>query len=275
MISLSLFCLAAVVIGLALFVWRARPESRINRWFAAFTMAVGAWMIGIGGLYSGAYLEAWARLTFASASLIPTTFLYFAYCYPEPSRWPSLRSIQATLAASGAFALLSLVTPLIVYEPGMTAQGITRKPGPLYPLFAMYFILAFGGALGIYRAKWRQARGAQRTQLQYLGAAVLLSGSGAIAVNLLTPLVTGTSSRSWIGPYFGLILVGLVAHAIIRHRLMDLRLVVHRGLTLATAILVSLLPVAVVMTLAWPRLALHLEPHELVVVLAAIAVVSL
>src|SRR5947209_19621285 len=30
-----------------------------------------------------------------------------------------------------------------------------------------------------------------------------------------------------------------VAHAIIRHRLMDLRLVIHRGLTLAIAVLVS------------------------------------
>jgi len=237
MISLSLFFLAAVVISLAMFVLRARPESTVNRWFAAFTMAVGGWMIGIGGLYSGAYLETWARLTFASASLIPTTFLYFRYCYPEASHWPSLKSIQATLVVGWGFALLSLVTPLIVYEPDMTAQGITRKPGPLYSLFAVYFILAFGGALGLCLQKWRQARGGQRTQLQYLGTAVLLSGLGAITVNLLTPLVTGRSSRSWIGPYFGVI---------IRHRLMDLRLVVHRGLTLATAVLVSLLPVAVV-----------------------------
>src|SRR5881409_3351281 len=63
--------------------------------------------------------------------------------------------------------------------------------------------------------------------------------------------------------------------SIIRHRLMDLRLVIHRGLTLAAAILVSLLPVAIFITFAWPRLSLHLEPHELIVLLVAIALVSL
>ncbi len=81
--------------------------------------------------------------------------------------------------------------------------------------------------------------------------------------------------HSWIGPYFGLVLVALIAHAIIRHRLMDLRLVIHRGLTFAIAVLVSLVPVAVLITFAWPRLSLHLETHELVILLAAIAVVSL
>jgi len=87
---------------------------------------------------------------------------------------------------------------------------------------------------------------------------MLLTGTGAISMNLLLPLVTGQSMHSWIGPYFGLIFIALVAHAIIRHRLMDLRLVIHRGLTLAIAALVSLLPVAVFITFAWPRLSLHL-----------------
>jgi signal transduction histidine kinase len=81
--------------------------------------------------------------------------------------------------------------------------------------------------------------------------------------------------HSWVGPYFGLILLALIAHAIIRHRLMDLRLVIHRGLTFAIAVLVSLVPVAVLITFAWPRLSLHLETHELVILLATIAVISL
>src|SRR5207244_9872712 len=100
-------------------------------------------------------------------------------------------------------------------------------------------------------------------------------GAGALSLKPAFPLVTGRSLPSWIGPYFGLIFIALVAHAIIRHRLMDLRLVIHRGLTLAAAMLVSLLPVAVFITFAWPRLSLHLEPHELIVLLAAIALVSL
>ena len=91
----------------------------------------------------------------------------------------------------------------------------------------------------------------------------------------MLPLITSQSLHSWIGPYFILVFIALVAHAIIRHRLMDLRLVIHRGLTLVVAMLVSLVPVAIFLTVAWPRLSLHLESHELVVLLAAIALVSL
>jgi PAS domain S-box-containing protein len=67
----------------------------------------------------------------------------------------------------------------------------------------------------------------------------------------------------------------IFAHAIIRHRLMDLRLVVHRGLTIAAAMTISLLPVAILLAVFWPQLADHLEPHELVLLLAAVGIVSL
>jgi PAS domain S-box-containing protein len=173
------------------------------------------------------------------------------------------------------FSLLSLTTPLIAHDPSITAAGLTRKSGPLYPLFALYFLATWSCALGICVYKWRHARGQERLRLQYLVAALALSGIGGISVNLVVPLITSRSLHSWIGPHFQLILIALVAHAIIRHRLMDLRLVVHRGLTLAVAMLLSLLPVAVFLTVAWPRLSLHLETHELAAMLAAIAVVGL
>src|SRR5437667_7518025 len=77
-----------------------------------------------------------------------------------------------------------------------------------------------------------------------------------------------------VGPYFGLILTALVAHAIIRHRLMDLRLVVHRGLTFAIAMLLSLCPVAVALAFYWPTLVAHFGPDELIFLLGATVVVA-
>src|SRR3989442_1751111 len=275
MISFSLLVVAIIAAALAMFVWRARPYSTVNCWFAAFTISGAGWVLGVAALHAGRHLDAWSRLTFASASLIPAMFLCFAHSYPTASRWPSRVFIRVALCAAIAFSLLSLTTPLIVYDTSLTTAGLTRKSGLLYPLFAFYFLIAWSSALGVCLHKWRQARGQERVQLQHLGAAMLLTGAGAISVNLVLPLVTGRSMHSWIGPYFGLVFIALVAHAIIRHRLMDLRLVIHRGLTLAIAALVSLLPVAVFITFAWPRLSLHLETHALVAVLAAIALVSL
>ncbi len=56
---------------------------------------------------------------------------------------------------------------------------------------------------------------------------------------------------------------------------MDLRLFVHRSLTLAIAMLLSLCPVAVALAFFWPTLAEHFGPGELVILLIATIVITL
>src|SRR5436190_3042474 len=276
MIPFALFLVASLVFALALFVRRARPESKTNRSFALLTLLVGLWVIGMAAAFrQGAQVELWFRVAFAAASFLPAAFLAFAHHYPTLSRWPTRRVIHLNFAIALLFAACSLTTDLIVRAAAMTQLGPTRDIGPAYPAFAAYFLSAWILALAVFLAKARGARGLARLQLHYLAAGILIGGTGGITMNLLVPLLTGSSRYSWIGPLFPVVFIALVAHAIIRHRLMDLRLVIHRGLTLAIAVLVSLLPVAVFITFAWPRLSLYLETHELVAVLAAIALVSL
>lgn len=230
MAQVSLFALSVIQTSLAIFVWFARPSSVVHRRFAAQTLLLASWVLGIAGLQGGNRLDAWGSVAFASASLIPAAFLAFTSCYPTAT--PSVPSalLRAVSLAGASFALLALTTDLIAFDNQFTQSGLSRKPGPLYPLFAVYFLVTFIAALGVLIRKWRNARGLQRAQLQYLAVGITVSAAGGIGTNLLLPLVTGRSAYSWMGPYFSLCLVALTAHAIIRHRLMDLRLVIHRGL---------------------------------------------
>jgi signal transduction histidine kinase len=56
---------------------------------------------------------------------------------------------------------------------------------------------------------------------------------------------------------------------------MDLRLVIHRGLTIAIAMLMSLVPIVIVLALFWPTLADRFAPNELLILLLAIVGLSL
>jgi PAS domain S-box-containing protein len=275
MVQVSLILVAILLLTLAIFVRRARPEAHTHHWFALFALAVANWTIGVVGLQSGSYLNIWGRFTFASATLIPAASLAFIYYYPRQSVAPIARLVTGVLWAAGIIAAASLLTPLIVVDNVLTPDGLSRVTGPLYPVFVFYFLFAWSSTLSLLAAKWIRARGLERAQLQHVGMAFLLSGTGAIAVNLVFPVITGKSTYSWAGPYFGLVLAALVAHAIIRHRLMDLRLAVHSGLTFALAMLLSLCPVAVALSLFWPRLAMHFESDELLLLLAAAVVVTL
>lgn len=273
MSRIALLGICGLLSALAVFVWRARPDSAINKWFAAYTVLMSAWIFGIAGVNSGSHLEAWGRFTFASASLIPAAFLAFTRCYPTQTSWPSSLVLKITFLTGGAFALLSLTTPLLVYDVSLTDEGLSRKTGPLYVAFSVYFLVVWVAALGVFITKWRHSRGLARAQLQYLGAGLIVSGAGGIGTNLLIPFLTGRSTYSALGPSFTLILVALVGHAIIRHRLMDLRVVINRSLTYVVAVAVVSVAIVGVGRLFLPRW----EPRSLVVapdvlVIGAVAV---
>jgi signal transduction histidine kinase len=272
-----LVALVALLLALAAFVWLARRNSAINRWFATFTLFVAVWVLGISGLQSGVHLDAWARVAFAGATLIPASFLAFMRAYPTPSSWPSTSLLRGTLMLAGAIAILSLSTPLMVYDTTMAPAGLTRQTGPLYTVFFIYFLVTWVAAIVVFAFKWRVSRGLASAQLQYLGAGIILSGVGGISANLLLPMATGRSTYSWIGPYFSLILVAMVGHAIIRHRLMDLRLFISRGLAYALAMGVAsalLITGARLISPAWEAETLFVHPNLVVVTIVALALLS-
>src|SRR2546428_2339837 len=275
MVQISVLSVAVLLLALAIFVWRAKREAPTHRWFAVFALAVANWTVGVAGLQSGSHLDIWGRFTFASATLIPAASLAFIHCYPARSGWPTSLFVTGALSVAGIISIASLSTPLVVVGNLITDEGLTRTTGPLYPIFAIYFLFAWASTLALLAAKWMRARGLARAQLQHVGAAFAISTAGGVTANLVFPIITGKSTYSWAGPYFGLILTALVAHAIIRHRLMDLRLFVHRGLTLAIAMLLSLSPVAAALAFLWPILTKHFGPDELVLLLAATVVVTL
>lgn len=54
---------------------------------------------------------------------------------------------------------------------------------------------------------------------------------GSIITNLVLPMLIQSSHSSQYGPYFTLFFVGLTAHALIRHRFMDSRVVIRASMT--------------------------------------------
>lgn len=223
------------------------------------------WVLGVAGLQTESHLEFWARFTFAAASFIPPAFLAFMQAYPAQAAPLPPGLLRVTIAVATTLALLAGSTDLVVYDTRIVDGVLERKSGALYPVFAAYFVTVWCIALAHLFSKWRNARGLGRAQIQYLGAGIITATAGGIGLNLLLPLTTGLSTYSWVGPYFTLGFLALVAHAIIRHRLMDLRLVVHRGLTVAIAVLLSLIPVAALLLLLWPRIFAHMRRDEVLV----------
>src|SRR3989442_15372151 len=276
MIPAAQICVALIHTILGLFVVRGRTGSAVNRAFAAQSLLFAGWVLGLSGLHDPKTVRESFALTFAFASLIPVGFVIFSYsyCYPASNPWRSPLHVRAIFVVGSVFAALSIGTEIVLYDSVIGDAGLKRKAGQLYPAFAIYFIAVWCAALGIVIRKWRTSRGLARAQYQYLGAGLIGGSIGGISTNLLVPWLTGQSTYSWVGPFFTLVYVAFVAHAIIRHRLMDLRLFIHRGLTICLASVFSAIPVCALLAVFWPRLLTSLHSFELAVLLTTIAIVT-
>ena len=218
-------------LGLGAAVLLRQPTGKINRYFAIFSFAVTAWTL------SNAFAVAqfrdvpdhlWPQFAFASASIIPIAFLAFATVFPTSVSQPSSR-VLAIFGLAASLFFVGSFSPLIVR--GATIEGGVLRIlyGPLHRPFALYFISCLGYSLYLLLRKRRVLSGFQRLQVRYLFLGVLTAAIGATATNLVIPLVVGTSQFSRYGPLFGLVMIAMIAHSIVRHRLMNLRLVLRQG----------------------------------------------
>ncbi|MBI2467776.1 MAG: PAS domain-containing protein, partial [Candidatus Rokubacteria bacterium] len=225
----GLFIVAVVELALAAVVLARSPHRPVNRWFAAFAGAVALWgaINGVFQLTGNPVVNLIiARAAFAAAALIAVTFFRFATVFPHPG--PGSSGLVQGVKLSGLFICGLAFSPWIVAD--VRVQPGTSQPlyGPLHPLFGLYFVACFAWALAHLARKLRQAKGFARAQLQYLFLGTGLAALGAVTTNLVVPLLFATSRFSLYGPYFTLIWVAFSAHSIVRHRLMDIRVVVSR-----------------------------------------------
>ena len=241
--TLGVLVLSATLVALALFVLLHNRHAAENRRFALAALAIAGWIIGISFALASSrpgVVVALGRLGFAFASVIPFALLWMFDAFSvEATR---RRHLVTTFAGTACLAFVGLsVSPWIVAGADVSPERTTFVHGPAHKLFAIYFLLCFVMALYTLWRTMQSAAGVRRLQLRYLLLGILLGGTGAITTNLILPLVLKSSRYSVLGPYFSLLVVSFSAHAIIRHRLMDIRVAIRQGVIYVSAILASIL----------------------------------
>jgi signal transduction histidine kinase len=137
---------------------------------------------------------------------------------------------------------------LFAQSTSLVNRGLHMTYGSLYPLFGVYLVFSLISSLVILSRKLRLLTGIERLQVQFVLLGIGIAAAGGSVTNLLLPLVFGTSRLNIYGPIFGLVMVAFIAHAIVRYRLLNIRLVVRRSVTEAGA---SVTAGAAFLALAW------------------------
>jgi hypothetical protein len=227
-----LVCSAQIILAAVVVLHNRR--ALVNRLFGLSVLTIVGWISTITFALSAddnRVVIGLGRLGFAFASAIPFTLLcMFTAFSDERARIKKGRIIILGLFCT-LFVSLSL-SPWIVAGARSTDGHQNFIYGPAHRFFGFYFLASFVFALYTLWAALRSASGLRRLQLRYLLIGIVLGGIGGTTTNLIVPLIWKTSAYSAFGPYFTLLMVSFSAHAIIRHRLMDIRVVIRKGVNL-------------------------------------------
>jgi PAS domain S-box-containing protein len=232
----------AINLFLAGLVYSRAPRKATNRAFVAFVLTMVGWSVCVEMVFvstahpPGILLK---RLPFVAASLIGSSFVVFCQVFPDRDSLCRSKGTWILMMLGAAMAGLSL-TPLVLRDTDISGTGgVQPHYGPLYPVFGVFMLAAFGHGVWMLTKKWRTTRGRSKLQIQYLSLGFCIALCGGTTTNLIIPALTGSSRLGVYGPYCSLFFVGLTAHAIVRHRLMDIRVVVSKGVTYGLSIAIA------------------------------------
>ena len=212
------------------FVYLKGRTPRINRLWLLFSLSVGMW--GLGATYialSQDRTEAlwnW-RFAFAtSVAWIPVLFLHFVYVFCEFER-PRFLALNYVLAM--AF-LPAMATPQFFADVRLAFGSIYyAEPGPSFtPFFVWWFGIVTLAHIKLWHTR-AGTTGQKRAQIHYFFLATLIGYAGG-SLDYLP--IFGLN----IYPYgnFAISLYPIImTYAILRYRLMDISVVLNKGLAYA------------------------------------------
>ncbi|MDY6794393.1 MAG: ATP-binding protein [Actinomycetota bacterium] len=223
---------ASVILVLAFLVYRSGKYSFLNRSFSLFLLFLATWILcGFPHLLvtepSTYFVTLEFRLAHCMAILATGTFFLFSLGFLR-GRKPRHLLLTGVSLITALMAFCSL-TDLIIKRVSYSEGRFLITNGTMFALFPAFMILfGFGGLLCI-AAKRHKSRSIDRARATYilLGFGIFLAL--AMTLVILVPAIIGSDLTSDYTFFLVLIPTGFTAYAILRHRLLDVRLAVRRS----------------------------------------------
>ncbi len=238
---------------LGFFVYSKDRKNPINISFCTLTTFIALWIFGIFMVLtfwnSTDKILSWGKFTFASGTFMASSFAIFSIIFRHEN-FQSVKTYVYLLALSSCiFAVLSILPSSIksvVFEEGKIKAyyGITIYIWALYELFCWLLILYS------LSNKWRKGNGIEKLRIQYMFFGIVLTTTFIAITSIIIPLMLNNVRIAAFGPCFIMIMIGCIAYAIVKHRLMDINLLIRKSifysaLFAGAALIVALLVIGI------------------------------
>ncbi len=231
LISISSLLASAVLFLISIFVYSRGMRRIINISFFLYFFVLAVWSFGIYGLVSGfePTILIWLKIMCTGVVFIPSTFLFFVFNLLDANSRPRTSLVIAAFVISSIYLVLTF-TPYLFMGVAKVHYGYVGQPFPcpIFPLFVAYVVasMIYGHYCVYHELKY--SRGRRLNQLLYFFTASAAFTIGALAVvPTLVGLVILGGFPLW--NFTNILYSFLTAYAILRHRLMDIEVVIKRS----------------------------------------------
>ncbi|MES2930826.1 MAG: ATP-binding protein [Patescibacteria group bacterium] len=239
-----LFIIAIVTtLGIGIMVIAKDSRSVINRSFCVFLLGIIISTLGFLCLTLHLPFPLYDPLIHYGGVLFTAGLLSFSYVFPNKKTFPKK---TWPLFIPSLLFLCIIPFRLLIESVSFNGSGdIMTHNGPLFiPYIAHYAFCFILIIISIVRA-YRETRGKARAQVEYLFMGILIMLLSLLVFNLILPIF-GISYLYVIGPLSSIVFIYTTAYAIIQHELLNIRIVIQRGIiyTILSVMVIALYIVA-------------------------------
>lgn len=224
---------------LGIIVWFRNRKSERHIVFIIFASSIALWSFGLAMFFSSAENDIallWAKILYFAGSVIAVSLCYFSFIFPTYLFPTRVKRIRVMLIVSSIFVFFITLTTNYVLNGITLAQhkGLTYGSGYVIWLIHLtfFFFLAFFNLF----THLRKSVGIQKLQVKFILIGSLSATLFGLITNVILPTL-GDFRFFSLGPLMTISMAGFIAYAIVKHRFMDIRLVVARAISFTLLIL--------------------------------------
>ena len=231
-VSITVLLAAMVITGLVL---RRNLNNPINLSFAGIGASMVVWTTTniLADFAQEPNLElTLSRLTIIAPIFLAPMLLLFAFYFPFQK--PKVSSLIKIFIFVPTLLFIPFVLTNYNLSITLTNSGSIDAlvPGPIYSYFPIYFVIYVVAALCLLIIKYKKSQGAIKAQLKFMLFGITLSVLFVLALLVASVFLNKIVGATIVSSSL-IFFLGFTSYAIIKHRLMDIRLVVARSITYA------------------------------------------
>ena len=228
-----------------IFVYLKNRSSNVNKIWMILNFSASLWSWSLFGRELSFEKETalfFVRLCYVGAIFIPPLFLHFVTALLKLEK----NKIILPVYILSLIFLIFDFTPLFIKDVGpILSFRYYGIPGKVFPFFLVSFASVIGYSHYLLIKFFRKSEGQVRNQLKYLLLATIIGflGGGTTFLPVFNIEVFP------FGFYLISIYVLITSYAIVRHRLMDINIVLKKGTTYVLLMLLLFIPSAILILL--------------------------